>query len=1031
MENKIYPLNVGESPLTPKKPDKKKPSFKDWIKERKLVVAGVSVICVLALGGTIWATGLGDKLLGVVFETPTCTEGQFFLQGNSYPPQGVCLNENPCPNFKKVYDSETYQCVEPPETGLEIPICPGGQNLVYGKCVDVEKDGAFGTTEIVQHEDGSSIGSIPIKSELTILEVNVPITEEYTLTNEEIIRVFLKNSKGEIIAFSKGLKEESFTNKLLIVPIIGDNYKFFLGKYKRFYDQEKYENNIVSPICEDKYWNINSGGVGCNLVLSKDITTLWESPSFTVYNKEPANLTVEVKGDGLELVSGDKYELKDKGTITFTANVTNQPKAKINLYDTNGDFIDGGMVVPKLDSNNEVVFPPIEFDLTDDYSAYLKATGENLKFKFLVIEPEKVEKTIEIYYPVETAYISSFQLSPNDTFDPTGKNLLYIAGNINKESTAKLEIFNTDDPSKVYQILEKESEPGKGFKFQWEGTDQTQKNVPKNSKVTIKVSAIVNDEVHDTVEKEINIADYATKDLGPIGQLGPIIVPDGLIGSEEKTKDKRQLDVTLDTTLTVTPKTTQEVNKEVNFEVKIADGGKPPFKYTINYGDTKTNETYETDVNSATDQSIHTFTHTYKTKGTYDIDVEVSDRSIPTKKGSASATGYVVTEAAQSTKKDTEGDRQEEKFTLVFDSVDPTSPGEVGKGITFALAVDGSDGPYSYEIEYGDDKDDKKTVGETGKTVTKKVEFKHVYEKAGTYDVSATVITGTGSRLQVAKASTTYTVKKAEVKEDVKTTVQAECNDGIDNDEDGNIDFPNDTGCANTEDVTENSEGDPDPDVVVPDVVVPDAPDPDPDVIPEPEGPPPGTSVNVYGDGASRAKFNPEIQSLKIYYKLEKDADVTIEIVDSKGDTVLTILDEFQESKSTSYETWWEGTKNNKATGQKVPDGSYTYKITATHPDYPEIKDIEEGPVSVDSEFFQGPGSGGDFEGFGTGTVVQPGAGIGTGPGTLVTGVSPAQSAATQTLQNTTTGTTAGTGPGVLVYFLFPVLGYAYRKIKY
>lgn len=183
---------------------------------------------------------------------------------------------------------------------------------------------------------------------------------------------------------------------------------------------------------------------------------------------------------------------------------------------------------------------------------------------------------------------------------------------------------------------------------------------------------------------------------------------------------------------------------------------------------------------------------------------------------------------------------------------------------------------------------------------------------------------------------------------------------------------------------------------------------------------PSGAKVDVYEDGVSKPKFNPEVNSVKVYYKLDHDADVVVEILDSKGKTVVELLDEKQDKKSGLYSVWWEGTKDNKSNGQKVPDGTYTYKITATHPDYPTVQDSEEGPVTVDSNFFEGTG---DFEDL-NGGGVQP------EQGTLVTTQTPTQIVAAQTLQNATTGTTAGTGPGVLIYFLFPAVALAYQRIK-
>jgi len=251
-------------------------------------------------------------------------------------------------------------------------------------------------------------------------------------------------------------------------------------------------------------------------------------------------------------------------------------------------------------------------------------------------------------------------------------------------------------------------------------------------------------------------------------------------------------------------------------------------------------------------------------------------------------------------------------------------------------------------------------------------------------------------------------------------TTQPECNNTTDDDGDGNIDWPNDEGCFGPEDTTENSEG------TTPDEICDNEVDDDGDGKTDYDDSecdiPDDADIDVYDDGASRTKFNPEINSVKLFYKLSEDGHVTVEIIDSDDEVVVELLDEDQEKKDgVSHHTlWWNGTKTNKNSGQIVPDGTYTYKITATHADYPTLEDTEEGPLTITSDYVDGVG---DFENPDGGGDVQPGGG-GTG------GDTPDQDDATIAMQNAQGGTTAGTGPGVLIYFLFPFIPYAFRRIK-
>jgi hypothetical protein len=465
------------------------------------------------------------------------------------------------------------------------------------------------------------------------------------------------------------------------------------------------------------------------------------------------------------------------------------------------------------------------------------------------------------------------------------------------------------------------------------------------------------------------------------------------------------------------PPNSQEAGETVKVTM-FAEGGSPPYKYGI-YFDAGLEK-----ITAISSQNSHNFLHTYEEVGTPIITLSLSDFGI-VPNSTVLGFPYEITESP--------GQQGEEdnEISLSIKSVSPLSPQVSGTEVTFSLEITGSDGPYHYTINYGDG-----NIDELNPITEKEVSFKHIYEEVGSYTVAADAVSSVEGDPS-SSTSMEYIISDSTPEictdvldndldglvdlndtEDCPAATQPECNDTIDNDTDGKIDFPNDTGCTSLTDITEESEG------TIPDEICDNGSDDDGDgdtdyddsdcTIPD------DADIDVFDDGTSRTTFNPEINSVKLFYKLSEDAHVTVEIIDSDDEVVVELLDEDQDKKDgvSHYTLWWNGTKTNKSSGQIVPDGTYTYKITATHEDYPSLEDTEEGPITVTSDYIDGV----DFEDP-DGGGVQPGDGT---PGETI----PDQDDATIAMQNAQGGTTAGTGPGVLIYFLFPFIPYAFRRIK-
>ena len=96
---------------------------------------------------------------------------------------------------------------------------------------------------------------------------------------------------------------------------------------------------------------------------------------------------------------------------------------------------------------------------------------------------------------------------------------------------------------------------------------------------------------------------------------------------------------------------------------------------------------------------------------------------------------------------------------------------------------------------------------------------------------------------------------------------------------------------------------------------------------------------NVYKDTAAPLVFSPENSELEISFKMEREADVTIEIRDN-SDVVATVV-ENENFGEGSHSVYWNGKDKY---GDYADDGIYEYKIVASNN---KGKDTEKGKFEV------------------------------------------------------------------------------------
>lgn len=97
---------------------------------------------------------------------------------------------------------------------------------------------------------------------------------------------------------------------------------------------------------------------------------------------------------------------------------------------------------------------------------------------------------------------------------------------------------------------------------------------------------------------------------------------------------------------------------------------------------------------------------------------------------------------------------------------------------------------------------------------------------------------------------------------------------------------------------------------------------------------------NVYKDSVDRIPYEPKHENIYISFKMDRDAEVTIEIRD--GSKVIATLIEEKDLTDGSHKIGWDGKDQY---GDYVEDGVYEYKITAANS---KGKDVERGYFSVE-----------------------------------------------------------------------------------
>lgn len=161
--------------------------------------------------------------------------------------------------------------------------------------------------------------------------------------------------------------------------------------------------------------------------------------------------------------------------------------------------------------------------------------------------------------------------------------------------------------------------------------------------------------------------------------------------------------------------------------------------------------------------------------------------------------------------------------------------------------------------------------------------------------------------------------------------------------------------------------------------------------------------------------FNPNLNEVKIEYEISADAVIEVEILDSTGDTVVTLTDNENQDQGEHF-VWWNGTDEVDNDGDVVSSGSYEYHIIARD-SFGDIADTATGGIQA---VYAQPA---DFEDTTEEVITAP------SPTPVASTVTAQNNAAIIAMQNSTSGVTAGTGPSTLFYLLFPLSGYfIYRK---
>ncbi|MBU0668443.1 hypothetical protein KJ835_04980, partial [Patescibacteria group bacterium] len=106
-----------------------------------------------------------------------------------------------------------------------------------------------------------------------------------------------------------------------------------------------------------------------------------------------------------------------------------------------------------------------------------------------------------------------------------------------------------------------------------------------------------------------------------------------------------------------------------------------------------------------------------------------------------------------------------------------------------------------------------------------------------------------------------------------------------------------------------------------------------------------GDDMNITEDFADPTPFNPDKENTRIYYTLNQQARVTVEILDDDNKVIRTLQTDIVQSSGANQLTWNGKDKSNDL----VDDGDYSYKIKAC--DYYNSSDCDTGTGSIEVDF--------------------------------------------------------------------------------
>jgi flagellar hook assembly protein FlgD len=400
MEKQIYPLNIapGEQPKpqSPIPTAPKKPTFKEWIKAKKWIFAGV--LGVLVVGGGIYAAltmDFGDKVKGQMDFSPN---GKLGVEIKSVSPEGgakvgkeVSVEvhfdyDQAEKDFAKIFFYFDYQTDEPPEERLIKDI--SGESTVFKHAYD-----SVGIKEIevymMSDDDGYARDTIDYEvKEASDIDPDVMTADLDPIKKMDTMDPFNKDIKLPVIFMEKKVLEvegEPLTGTLYIEnpeEVISHSLKLTKGAedikelisetpgpvegYPKFTWDGKIDGTFVDPgkyTLELKVVRPHPGTPEDLVVMhEKSIYVLPELKKFSFKHKTTFQATeymnidnkkfdfVEINyevGDfpeGIEFVAGQEIREKNSGSQVFFGGVemTEAGTTEWSFIDMNGKEVEYG-----------------------------------------------------------------------------------------------------------------------------------------------------------------------------------------------------------------------------------------------------------------------------------------------------------------------------------------------------------------------------------------------------------------------------------------------------------------------------------------------------------------------------------------------------------------------------------------------------------------------------------------------------------------------------------------------------------------